>query len=358
MIKGLRQQLAPYSDELRIGYLSRLAAENGFRDIDGLLEWCLDNFDLPAHWFVWRVNDWQKLVPEFAHYLVDWWESQNRQLRIHAPFIIPSRRFFCPDCLVDTPYHRLMWADYRTGFCRTHMRVLSSACTFCGQMLNWRDVPLLKCKCGANLAQCQSEPVPAAFVDVLNWLTTPESLQALVHISEQLGLHDGQSLSLEENRDIEGLAIQLARAVSDDESFQAALRRRGFQLFQRDGVRLFVGTLGSLVALRSYASGFDLLTTRIGNVLENVYTSTAVQLLTSMVPPVEFEGGGWQPHQLVVGLPGAPVWGVHRPAIKSAIATGAMWAQNLADGRVLLEPECLLLLRAALQGTRTSSSTE
>ncbi|GED34123.1 TniQ family protein [Brevibacillus centrosporus] len=47
---------------------------------------------------------------------------------------------FCPDCLKDKPYHRLLWRIKGIDTCMSHRRLLHDKCPHCAKRIKYRDV--------------------------------------------------------------------------------------------------------------------------------------------------------------------------------------------------------------------------
>ena len=63
---------------------------------------------------------------------------------------------FCPDCLREAPYHRLIWLPMAVSACCQHQGVLVDQCPACRQSLTIGDIVATRCKkCGASLKETQ-----------------------------------------------------------------------------------------------------------------------------------------------------------------------------------------------------------
>lgn len=68
---------------------------------------------------------------------------------------------FCPVCLKEAAYHRLMWTPVFVLVCLRHRCLLVSRCPDCEQELSTASVVKAKCRrCGAALTQTQVRSVP------------------------------------------------------------------------------------------------------------------------------------------------------------------------------------------------------
>ncbi len=77
-------------------------------------------------------------------------------------------RRVCPQCLVESPYHRAAWDLSFSSACPAHHRMMVNACPDCGEPLRWRGVDLTLCGCsGGVLTRAQSPAVPSETLDGL-----------------------------------------------------------------------------------------------------------------------------------------------------------------------------------------------
>lgn len=89
--------------------------------------------------------------------------------RILDGMIVPEHlfrddgRYYCPECLKEHKFWRKLWTLKPYSVCPRHGKLLLRDCTVCGEELApWRG-KLVKCHCGADLRDAQSEPAdPAA----------------------------------------------------------------------------------------------------------------------------------------------------------------------------------------------------
>ena len=74
----------------------------------------------------------------------------------------------CPSCL-DQPDARWpqAWSDREHPWCDKHHHWLVDRCTGCGQPLRWNGVQLLRCRCGAALAELPAKAMTSACLQAL-----------------------------------------------------------------------------------------------------------------------------------------------------------------------------------------------
>ena len=64
---------------------------------------------------------------------------------------------FCPMCLKQAAYHRLIWTPLATSVCLEHTCLLLDRCQLCNRQVTARDIVNAKCNgCGANLSCAES----------------------------------------------------------------------------------------------------------------------------------------------------------------------------------------------------------
>ncbi len=67
---------------------------------------------------------------------------------------------FCPGCLDQSAYHRLIWTPTATSVCLEHYCLLLDRCQICSRQVTVRDIVMAKCGgCGANLRLAESVQV-------------------------------------------------------------------------------------------------------------------------------------------------------------------------------------------------------
>ena len=94
-------------------------------------------------------------------------ETETQSLELPSDMIMPRlargiaskqiqptcRAKFCPDCLQESPYHRLIWAHVMSAACLKHKRLLANQCPICHRSVNIRAVVYNRCQhCRADLS--------------------------------------------------------------------------------------------------------------------------------------------------------------------------------------------------------------
>lgn len=67
---------------------------------------------------------------------------------------------FCPACLKETAYHRLVWMPLAVSACLKHRCLLMNRCQRCGRPVSIRDIVQTRCgRCGDHLAETELIPL-------------------------------------------------------------------------------------------------------------------------------------------------------------------------------------------------------
>lgn len=140
---------------------------------------CIAAFDLFA------ASDHAIAASEDVSNLIDW---QPPDLTKGIPFwglppvngsMHPSQAScFCPQCLKESPYHRLAWRPAAMAVCLVHNCLLADTCPTCNSLTSIRDIVLRRCAhCQFDLSQVatpsiQNETWGRASQEILwSWLT-------------------------------------------------------------------------------------------------------------------------------------------------------------------------------------------
>ena len=122
---------------------------------------CIAAFDLFA------ASDHAIAASEDVANLIDW---QPPYLTKGVPFwslppvygsMYPSQASrFCPQCLKESPYHRLAWRPVAMAVCLVHECLLAEACPKCNSPTSIRDIVLRRCAhCQFDLSQATTPPI-------------------------------------------------------------------------------------------------------------------------------------------------------------------------------------------------------
>ena len=145
---GLPVDLIAFPDEGLLGYLHRLAEQNGLAGGEVLrLFQAAKDIDLEDGSASPSRNEWLGVARE-VHFPV---AQPMRMWNIH-------RRRYCPDCLGEKLYWRAAWSIALVTVCTRHKVRLLDTCPSCGRSLDWRD-PRLNCcgGCGARLTAAATD---------------------------------------------------------------------------------------------------------------------------------------------------------------------------------------------------------
>ena len=125
----------------------------------------------------------------------------------------------CPSCL-DQPDARWpqAWSDREHPWCDKHHHWLVDRCTGCGQPLRWNGVQLLRCRCGAALAELPAKAMTSACLQALVVdRVAPLSVLIWLGALEKHGLIDKpmKKASRQSMADVVDLAERGATIVAD-----------------------------------------------------------------------------------------------------------------------------------------------
>lgn len=88
-------------------------------------------------------------------------------------------RGFCPHCLAEASYHRMLWNQPWAVLCPTHGVWLVQACGGCGRRYCAADSWRRACRCGSRWASAAAEPVPPPVVLIARHLMGPDADEVL-----------------------------------------------------------------------------------------------------------------------------------------------------------------------------------
>lgn len=171
----------PESDESLTGYLRRLASVNGLPSVNSLavladtpLNYLINHPDIP-------LNDYHMLARlsaqpadslrdlTFQHLMAKFGRGDPR--RRAGPFLNRTLAFhlrYCPQCLAESLYYRLVWRFKLLQGCPHHGCRFLEVCPGCGEAIPLFSAPfdLSKCPhCKADLLHTEVRPLAAAQYD-------------------------------------------------------------------------------------------------------------------------------------------------------------------------------------------------
>lgn len=170
------------TNESTIGYVLRLANENGF---DGLSKFTLAIADKLACHDLRQLSraDLAELSgyeePEIwshvgSYYLPGKHRYFYRLDNGEMPFLPKEALNYltprvCPMCVGEDKYIRHEWDLALSVYCPKHELLLQDRCPSCSEQLTWARPYLLQCSCGLDLSAFTIEKAPQAVVD-FHWL--------------------------------------------------------------------------------------------------------------------------------------------------------------------------------------------
>lgn len=162
--------LEPFRDESLAGFVMRVAANHGFTSPLEFLKPVGRDFSTPGE--VALLGSGQRSLarylcvsPEELDRLSYGDRAERRVMghQLHRDLMSFSGRKFCPLCMDDEPYHRVLWDLTLVTVCPVHAVRLLSHCHACGHALDWRVGPLTHCPsaaCAADLRAAPTTSVP------------------------------------------------------------------------------------------------------------------------------------------------------------------------------------------------------
>ncbi|MBC3932608.1 TniQ family protein [Undibacterium curvum] len=158
-----------YAHEGHLGYLARVAEENGYCSAGILLRNTVKNyltttpaFDTTFLSSMLRLNkndmcmlfgrkdSWSVIENDSD---INYWDALNcvEHTRYAAPerFMTEPRRV-CPACLAEAAYHRWIWEQNWYVICDRHQLRLVDQCSRCRKRLNWHIDRINNCACGQD----------------------------------------------------------------------------------------------------------------------------------------------------------------------------------------------------------------
>ena len=157
--------LEPFRDESLAGFVMRMAANHGFTSPleflkpTGEVSHNLGKVALlgagPRN-----LDRYLCVSPDELEWLSPGTGAEHRVMGhpLHRDLVSVSGRKFCPLCLDDEPYHRVLWDLTLVTVCPMHAVRLQSHCHACGHALDWRVGPLTHCPSAACAADLRTAP--------------------------------------------------------------------------------------------------------------------------------------------------------------------------------------------------------
>ncbi len=195
---------SPHSDESLHGFVLRMAGCNRMAGLKWVLEQlgrrsisqltdaddrkiaCLFGADAQAVEEIVVRSRWL----DGAH--VHWVRGQE----VTRPYLLRTPRpQWCPRCLAEFGYARVIWNFQLVTACHVHGVMLLERCSSCSRPLRWQRRSLLACTCGASLQDAPCLPADSSEKAVAGWINACLSPGTTVSAAEPWqGLLAGLSL--------------------------------------------------------------------------------------------------------------------------------------------------------------------
>ncbi len=201
----------PHSDESFLGFVLRMAGQNGV----GGLKWVLEQLGRRS---VSQLSDADELKiaylfgadlrsVEAAVVRGRWVDGVHvqwvRGQEVTRPYLLRTPRpQWCPRCLDENGFARMLWEFQLVTACPIHRIKLMERCHCCSRLLRWQRRALASCSCGASLRNTSCEVAHEVEVEVASWIraqvdcTTPcQALKVLpTSLLSRMSLDGGMRL--------------------------------------------------------------------------------------------------------------------------------------------------------------------
>lgn len=183
MTKRLLVRPDPFHDESLISYLVRLTIENGYespREILRLFQNAGYKFNSN---FPKRIYDDIEPLLELTgksystlEHMIYTHEGNKKYKFLNSVvsfrMIEPCRPKFCPKCLRENRYHRMVWDYSLITVCLTHRCLLIADCPRCGEKLDIYYDDFGKCKCGFDICEIKrTDKIPESDLRVTEYIS-------------------------------------------------------------------------------------------------------------------------------------------------------------------------------------------
>ncbi|MFN7928348.1 MAG: TniQ family protein [Blastocatellia bacterium] len=162
--------LAP--DETLMGYLLRLAEDNGYagiKEIEAALHWTIEPTEgrvssrcCPDLSGLAQATGYDEARFQRICYQDDGQWVTLGVARIPVRYIKFKYPKFCPACLAESPHHRWYWDLAHVTVCLKHQLLLMDRCPMCRKRLYWDRTSLTICACGCDWTQMERQTVTEA----------------------------------------------------------------------------------------------------------------------------------------------------------------------------------------------------
>jgi hypothetical protein len=160
------------ADESLIGFAYRLAVRRNMQTGKSIyLEAGIRNLtNRPMEFELQRLAD-VALLPAAELAIISFGPPDSALRWLYRGRSLPAAMFkghmafrkVCPECLIESPYHRSIWDLACISACPEHRCTLVSNCPNCGELIRWRGVDLTLCGAckDGNLTRSPLRQVPA-----------------------------------------------------------------------------------------------------------------------------------------------------------------------------------------------------
>lgn len=148
----------PWPGESSTGFLVRVAAANGFGSVRQLQSRMRAAAGSTFEQLCQQLLLTSKERMALFGILSASWDGPAPPMGLAPADFNHTRRRWCPACLAEGGFLQGVWGLKLVGTCARHGTWLHDLCARCEQPLDWHDVDLLRCPCGATLGNASLEP--------------------------------------------------------------------------------------------------------------------------------------------------------------------------------------------------------
>ena len=141
-------------DEAPLGYLIRVAEENGYKNYRWLSKSNGKSFDVKLHHRLYRILDSAEWTGCSLNASV-----VSEVLSLDSGYFISNRLRFCPICIKEVGYYKIQWQLKTSVVCIYHDKWLLDCCHNCGQSVDKGHSKVSECSCGVDIREAASEGV-------------------------------------------------------------------------------------------------------------------------------------------------------------------------------------------------------
>jgi TniQ len=161
----------PAPDETLMGYLLRLAEDNGYAGIEEIraaLNWGMEGMEgrlssrccpQPELAGLAQGTGFEEVRLRQSCYQIDEDNVVFGGVRVPEQYIKFKYPKFCPACIAESPHHRWYWDVAHVTVCLKHQLLLIDRCPACRKRVYWDRTSLTACTCGCDWTQVEGQTI-------------------------------------------------------------------------------------------------------------------------------------------------------------------------------------------------------